>query len=96
MSKDPLEHLIQKETQSQPSIIEAAEPFARAVDAAGVTEDDFTAVLILARDEVRNMRKFNPAANRGSRSLALTLVSLTPSRSRASAGPPTDSPPHPR
>ena len=49
--------LINRELEAPLSLVEAAEPFARAVDAAGVTEEEFTAVIVQARDEARRERK---------------------------------------
>jgi hypothetical protein len=39
------------------SLAEAAEPLARAVDAAGVSDDEFTSILVQARDAVRRDRR---------------------------------------
>ena len=52
-----LEGLIAKELAAPISIAEAAEPFARAVDAAGVSEEEFQSVLVQARNAVRSTRK---------------------------------------
>jgi len=48
-----LEQLITKELVAPLSLSEAAEPLARAVDTAGVTDDEFTSFLVEARDAVR-------------------------------------------
>jgi predicted DNA-binding protein len=45
--------LIKKEIDAPLSLVEAAEPFARAVEASGVNEQDFTSILQQARDEAR-------------------------------------------
>jgi hypothetical protein len=52
-----VEQLITKELVAPLSLAEAAEPIARAVDAANLTDDEFTSVLIAARDAVRRDRK---------------------------------------
>ena len=52
-----LQDLIEKEVKAPLSITHAAEPFARAVEAAGVTDDEFTSLINQARDEVRAQRK---------------------------------------
>lgn len=52
-----VEQLITKELVAPLSLAEAAEPLARAVDAAGVTEDEFTSLLVDARDAVRRDRR---------------------------------------
>ena len=52
-----LEQLIAKELAAPLSLAEAAEPLARAVDAAGVSDDEFTSVLIEARDASRRDRR---------------------------------------
>jgi len=49
--------LISRELDAPLSLVEAAEPFARAVDAAGVSDDEFAAVIVQARDEARRERK---------------------------------------
>jgi hypothetical protein len=51
-----VEQLITKELVAPLSLAEAAEPLARAVDAAGVTDDAFTSILVDARDAVRRDR----------------------------------------
>ncbi|HET6247538.1 MAG TPA: hypothetical protein VFE47_07575 [Tepidisphaeraceae bacterium] len=51
-----VEQLITKELVAPLSLAEASEPLARAVDAAGVTDDEFTSALIEARDAVRRDR----------------------------------------
>lgn len=43
--------LITKEVDAPLSIAAEAEPFARAVDASDVTDDEFTALILQARDE---------------------------------------------
>jgi hypothetical protein len=52
-----VEQLITKELVAPLSLAEAAEPLARAVDAAGVTDDEFTSLLVEARDGVRRDRR---------------------------------------
>jgi len=53
-----VEQLITKESVASLSLAEAAEPLARAVDAAGVTDEEFTSLLVEARDAVcRDRRK---------------------------------------
>jgi hypothetical protein len=52
-----VEQLITKELVAPLSLAEAAEPLARAADAAGVTDDEFTSALIEARDAVRRDRR---------------------------------------
>lgn len=49
--------LIKKEIDVPVSIIQAAEPFARAVDASGVGDDEFTSTLRQARNEARCARR---------------------------------------
>lgn len=51
-----LEQLIDKELAAPLSLVEAAEPFARAVDAAGVSEDEFTSVILDARNALHHDR----------------------------------------
>jgi hypothetical protein len=51
-----VEQLIAKELVAPLSLAEAAEPLARAVDAAGVTDDEFASLLVEARDAVRRER----------------------------------------
>ena len=52
-----VEQLITKELVAPLSLAEASEPLARAVDAAGVTDDEFTSLLVEARDAVRRDRR---------------------------------------
>ena len=52
-----VEQLITKELVAPLSLAEAAEPLARAVDAAGVSDDEFTSLLVEARDAVRRGRR---------------------------------------
>jgi len=52
-----VEQLITKELVAPLSLAEAAEPLARAVDAAGVSDDEFTSILVNARDAVRRDRR---------------------------------------
>ncbi len=54
-----VEELIAKELAAPLSLLEAAEPLARAVDAAGVSDDEFLSVLVEARDASRRDRR-NP------------------------------------
>jgi hypothetical protein len=55
-----LEHLIARELAAPLSLTEAAEPLARAVDGAGVSEDEFTSIVIEARDASRRDRRRQP------------------------------------
>jgi hypothetical protein len=48
-----LEHLIARELAAPLSLVEASEPLARAVDAAGASDDEFDAALIEARGAAR-------------------------------------------
>lgn len=52
-----VEQLITRELAAPWALPEAAEPLARAVDAAGVTDDEFTSLLVEARDAVRRDRR---------------------------------------
>ena len=52
-----VEQLIRREISTPISIIEAAEPIANAVAAAGVTDEEFYEILTRARAEVRAERK---------------------------------------
>jgi len=52
-----VEGLISKELAAPLSLAAAAEPLARAVDAVGVTDDQFTAILHDARDAARRDRR---------------------------------------
>jgi hypothetical protein len=52
-----VEQLITRELVAPLSLAEAAEPLARAVDAAGVTDDEYTSLLVEARDMVRRDRR---------------------------------------
>jgi hypothetical protein len=52
-----VEQLIAKELAAPLSLAEAAEPLARAVDAAAVSDDEFTSILLDARDAVRRDRR---------------------------------------
>ena len=52
-----LEQLITKELAAPLSLAEAAEPLARAVDAAGASDDEFTSVLIEAHQASRRDRR---------------------------------------
>jgi hypothetical protein len=49
--------LIAREVDAPLSIAEAAEPFARAVDASGISEGEFTSLISQALDESRGHRK---------------------------------------
>jgi predicted DNA-binding protein len=49
--------LISRELEAPLSLLDAAEPFARAVDAAGVSDEEFTDILVKARDEARRERR---------------------------------------
>lgn len=52
-----VEWLIKQELLAPLSLVEAAEPLAKAVDAAGVDDEEFTSVLVEARDAVRRDRR---------------------------------------
>jgi predicted DNA-binding protein len=52
-----VEELISKELQAPLSLAEAAEPIARAVDASGVSDEEFTSIVVEARDAVRRERR---------------------------------------
>jgi len=52
-----VEELISKELQAPLSLAEAAEPIARAVDASGVSDEEFTFIVVEARDAVRRERR---------------------------------------
>src|SRR4051812_39163687 len=52
-----VEQLIEKDLAAPLSIPDAAEPLAKAVDAAGVTHDRFTSILEEARDAARRERR---------------------------------------
>jgi predicted DNA-binding protein len=52
-----VEELIARELVALLSLADAAEPLARAVDAVGVTDDEFTAILVDARDGARRDRR---------------------------------------
>jgi hypothetical protein len=52
-----VEQLIAKELSAPLSLAEASEPLARAVDAAGISDDEFTSILVEARDAVRSERR---------------------------------------
>jgi len=49
--------LISRELDAPLSLVEAAEPIARAVDAAGASDEEFLDVLLQARDEARRHRR---------------------------------------
>src|SRR5580658_9758385 len=65
-----VEQLIARELAAPLSLADAAEPLARAVDAAGVTDDEFTSILVEARDGVR------ATAGRQYKALMLTTALL--------------------
>lgn len=52
-----VEHMIVR-ALAEPSIGEAAEPIARAVEAMGATDDEFNAAVLAARDAVRRERRW--------------------------------------
>jgi hypothetical protein len=52
-----VEQLITRELVPPLSLAQASEPLARAVDAAGVNDDEFTLALFEARDAVRRNRR---------------------------------------
>lgn len=49
-----VERLIKQELLAPLSLVEAAEPLAKAVDASGVNDEEFTSLLVEARGEVRS------------------------------------------
>ena len=49
--------LVKKEIDDPLSIIQAAEPFARAVEASGVSDDEFASIMLQAQDEARKARR---------------------------------------
>jgi hypothetical protein len=49
--------LVAREIDAPLSLAEAAEPFARAVDAAGVDDDELASLITQARDETRAARR---------------------------------------
>jgi hypothetical protein len=51
--------LIEKELAAPLSLAEAAEPFARAIDATQVSDDEFTGTLVEAQDAARRQRHSN-------------------------------------
>ena len=55
-----VQQIITRELVAPVTLIDAAEPIARAVDAAGVTEDEFLATLDEARDAARQARRNRP------------------------------------
>ena len=55
------EQLIIKELDVPLSLAEASEPLAAAVDAAGVSDDEFRSVLDEARDAARKARRSGPS-----------------------------------
>ena len=52
-----VERLIKQELLAPLSLVEAAEPLAKAVDAAGVSDEEFASSLVEARDAVRRERR---------------------------------------
>ncbi len=52
-----VERIIVRELAAPLSLTEAAEPFARAVEASGISDDQFTALLLEARDDARSQRR---------------------------------------
>jgi hypothetical protein len=56
-----VERLIASELAAPMSLSAAAEPIARAVDAAGASEDEFTAAIVQALEGSRRDRKRKPA-----------------------------------
>ncbi len=52
-----VEQLVARELAAPLSFAEAAEPLARAVDAAGLNDDEFTQSLVEARDAARRDRR---------------------------------------
>jgi hypothetical protein len=51
-----VEELIARELMAPITLVQAAEPFARAVDESGISDDEFTSILNEARDAVRRDR----------------------------------------
>jgi hypothetical protein len=56
-----VEQLIARELVAPLSLAEAAEPLAKAVEAANISDDEFTSLLVEARDAVRRERHHKPA-----------------------------------
>ncbi len=56
--------LIKKEIDAPLSIVEAAEPLARAVEKSGVSDDEFTSILQQARNEDREARRVHGRGQR--------------------------------
>jgi hypothetical protein len=56
-----VEQMVIRELASPLSIVEAAEPLARAVDAAHISEDEFKSVLMDVQDHARRDRRREPA-----------------------------------
>lgn len=56
-----VQQLVARELVAPLTLAEAAEPFVRAVGAAGVSDDEFTSALVEARDAVRRDRRRKPA-----------------------------------
>jgi hypothetical protein len=52
-----VEQILTKELAAPLSIAEAAEPLARAVDASGVSDEEFTSILVDASNAVRRDRR---------------------------------------
>ena len=57
-----VEELIERDLTKPRSLLEAAEPFARAVEAAGVGDEELKQILTEARDEVREARRHRKPA----------------------------------
>jgi hypothetical protein len=55
------QQLLVNELAAPLSLAEAAEPLAKAVDAGGVSDDEFTSLVVQARDAARRDRQRKPA-----------------------------------
>ena len=56
-----VQQLLVNELVAPLTLAEAAEPLAKAVDAAGVSDDEFTSIIVEARDAARGDRHRKPA-----------------------------------
>lgn len=52
-----VERLLVRELDAPLSLAEASEPLARAVDESGVSDDEFTSLIVEARDAARRQRR---------------------------------------
>jgi hypothetical protein len=56
-----VQQLLVNELAAPLSLAEAAEPLAKAVEASGVSDDEFTSLIVQARDAARRERHRKPA-----------------------------------